>query len=95
MCAGGPGRHCATALSWADGDATWTDANGIVAPAVSIVAVIVTVVAVPADPNIDTLGLGRSADRGSLTTATAAAAGGSATGFSAIGACILIDVIGR
>src|SRR6266700_6159589 len=61
-----PGRHGATVLSRADGDATWTDADCIVIPpTVPIVAVIVTVVAVPPDLNIDALGLGRSRDRGS------------------------------
>src|SRR2546429_9749412 len=61
-----PGRHGATVLSRADGDATWADADCIVIPpTVPVVAVIVTVVAVTPDLNIDALCLDRSGDRGS------------------------------
>jgi hypothetical protein len=53
-----PGRHSATALSWADGDAARTDADGgVIAPT------IIVPVAVAAELNVYSLGFGRSDDR--------------------------------
>src|SRR5437899_2870411 len=55
-----PRSHRATAMSWADCDATWADADCIVIPPTIIVTV-----AVPPDLNIDALGFNRSGDRDS------------------------------
>jgi hypothetical protein len=53
-----PGRHSATALSWADGDAARTDADGgVIAPTIRVP------VAVAAELNVYSLGFGRSDDR--------------------------------